>query len=97
MRRQFYTYIMTNNHRTVLYAGMTNNLARRVWEHRNPIPKRFTSRYNVTTLVYYEEFNTPMDAIRREKQIKAGPRWRKVKLIESVNPEWKDLLATQDV
>jgi putative endonuclease len=91
MDRQFYAYIMTNTHHTVLYTGVTNNLTRRVEEHRNPTRKCFTSRYNVIKLVYYEVFTTPMDAIRREKQIKAGPRWRKVRLIESVNSEWKDL------
>ena len=91
MKRRYYAYILTNRHHTVLYTGMTNNLQRRVGEHRNPTKRCFTSRYNVSKLVFYEVFDTPMDAIRREKQIKAGPRWRKVRLIESVNPAWKDL------
>jgi putative endonuclease len=81
---------MANTHRTVLYTGMTNNLIRRVKEHKERMTECFTKRYSVERLVYYEVFVMPMDAIRREKQIKAGPR-RKVKLIETMNPEWKDL------
>lgn len=91
MDRRFYAYIMTNRRHIVLYTGMTNNLRRRVDEHRNPICRCFTSRYNVTKLVHYEVFSSPIEAIRREKQIKAGPRWRKVRLIEEGNPGWKDL------
>ena len=82
---------MANKHRNVLYTGMTNNLGRRVSEHKERINDCFSKRYNVDRLVYFEIFNTPLEAIRREKQIKAGPRWRKVRLIEALNPEWNDL------
>jgi putative endonuclease len=70
---------------------MTNDLARRVWEHKEKQIKGFTSRYNITKLVYYEIFETAYDAISREKQIKAGSRQKKLDLINNVNPEWKDL------
>jgi putative endonuclease len=89
--RQYFVYIITNPTNTVLYTGMTNDLARRVWEHREKQIKGFTSRYNVSKLVYYEIFNTVYDAIEREKQIKAGSRQRKIDLINAVNPKWIDL------
>ena len=83
---------MTNKGNTVLYTGMTNSLARRVQEHKAKTnPKSFTSRYNVDKLVYVEGFEDVRDAIAREKQIKKGPRRRKVLLINSLNPEWNDL------
>ena len=72
--RQYYIYIMTNKWNTVLYTGVTRNLKRRVYEHREKLVKGFTKKYNVIKLVYYEILNSPEDAIRREKQIKAGPR-----------------------
>jgi len=81
---------MTNKSRT-LYTGVTNDLNRRVYEHKNKLIKGFTSKYNITKLVYYEEYNDINDAIRREKQIKGWSRKKKIELIESVNPEWKDL------
>ncbi|HEV8125405.1 MAG TPA: GIY-YIG nuclease family protein [Gemmatimonadales bacterium] len=90
--REYYTYILTNKRDTVLYTGVTNDLTRRVHEHRHPVRRCFTARYQVTKLVYFEVFSTARDAIQREKQIKAGPRWRKVELIERLNPEWNDLL-----
>ena len=83
-------YIMTNLSRTVLYVGVTNNLARRVLEHKSG-KTGFTARYKVFRLVYYENSGTPMDAINREKQIKGGSRAKKIRLIESMNPEWNDL------
>ncbi len=89
--RQYYIYIMTNKNNSVLYTGMTNDLARRVLEHKEKKKKGFTSRYNAIKLVYYEIFATAYDAIAREKQIKAGSRKKKLDLINSVNPEWKDL------
>jgi putative endonuclease len=82
---------MTNNWNTVLYTGMTNDLIKRVYEHKNKATKGFTIRYNVTKLVYFEAYDDPVNAIGREKQIKAGSRSKKVKLIEKMNPEWKDL------
>jgi putative endonuclease len=90
-KRSYFVYIMTNKHNTVLYTGVTNDLSRRVFEHQNKIRGGFTSRYNITKLVYMEEFGEIGDAIAREKQIKAGSRQKKVDLINSINPEWKDL------
>jgi putative endonuclease len=81
---------MTNKSRT-LYTGVTNDLNRRVYEHKQKLIKGFTSKYNITKLVYYEEYNDINDAIRREKQIKGWSRKKKIELIESINPEWKDL------
>lgn len=91
MRRQFFVYIMTNYHNTVLYTGITNNLKRRVLEDKNKINKCFTSRYNIKKLVYFEIYSRPLTAIAREKQIKAGSRRKKIILIQSINPEWHDL------
>ncbi len=90
---QYCVYIMTNKNRTVLYTGVTSNLRRRVWQHRNTGDSRsFTHRYNVRHLVYLETTGNVRDAISREKQIKAGSRRRKIALIESVNPLWRDLM-----
>ncbi|MCL4258581.1 MAG: GIY-YIG nuclease family protein [Anaerolineales bacterium] len=82
---------MSNIHNKVLYTGVTNDLQRRVLEHRENKPGRFTSKYRVSKLVYFETTERILDAIAREKQIKAGSRQRKIDLIESINPEWKDL------
>jgi putative endonuclease len=90
MVRQYYVYIMTNPRNTVLYTGVTTDLVRRVWQHRNG-QGGFTSRYHCSKLVMYEVFNDSYNAIAREKQIKAGSRRRKVELIERMNPEWRDL------
>jgi putative endonuclease len=88
----FHVYIMTNRQRShVLYTGITGNLTRRVWEHKNKIVEGYTSRYNLTRLVYYECFFYPDAAINREKEIKGWRRSKKIKLIESMNPCWKDL------
>jgi putative endonuclease len=85
-------YIMTNIHHTTLYVGVTADLYSRVVEHKEGIyPKSFTARYNLTVLVYYEAFYSIEEAIDREKQIKAGSRQKKERLINSMNPEWKDL------
>jgi len=89
--KQYYVYIMTNKHNTVLYTGVTNDLTRRACEHRTGLGGRFTSKYRVTKLVYCEEFADPRSAIEREKQIKGGSRQKKVDLINAMNPEWKDL------
>ena len=91
MTKQYYIYIMTNKHNTVLYTGMTNNLKRRAYEHRTGQGGGFTSRYNATKLVYYEVFADALSAIAREKQIKAGSRQKKLDLVNEMNPEWKDL------
>ena len=87
-----YVYILTNTHKSVLYTGVTNDLAKRVFEHKHHLDKgSFTSQYNVEYLVYYEATNNPVAAIEREKQIKGWNRKRKIKLIESKNPNWDDL------
>ncbi len=94
MRRakRFYVYIMTNRPRShVLYTGMTGNLSRRVFEHKNKLIPGFTSRYNLTRLVHYERFAYPDVAIDREKEIKGWRRGKKIRLIESMNPQWDDL------
>ncbi len=91
MSRRFYVYIMTNPRHTVLYTGVTNDLARRVWQHKEGKVGGFTARYNCTKLVQYEVYLDSYNAITREKQIKARSRVHKIKLIERMNPEWKDL------
>jgi putative endonuclease len=91
MEKQYYVYIMTNDRHTVLYTGVTNDLRRRVVEHKNKLVKWFTKRYNVDKLVYFE-FGEEIDgAILREKQIKGGSRADKIELINSMNTEWRDL------
>lgn len=91
MDKKYYVYIMTNKVNTVLYTGITNNLKRRVYEHKEKLVKGFTKKYKVTKLVYYEVFEDVRMAIVREKQIKAGSREKKIKLIEGLNKRWKDL------
>ena len=89
--KTYFVYIMTNEYDRVLYTGVTNDLLRRVHEHREKLIKGFTSRYKVTKLVYFETHNDSITAIKREKQIKSGSRDRKIKLIEGSNPTWTDL------
>ena len=92
MRKRCFIYILTNKNHTVLYTGVSSNLPHRLEQHRSGFyAKAFTHRYNVTELVYFEEFSSIMDAIVREKQIKAGSRQKKIDLINGLNPEWKDL------
>ena len=88
--KQYYVYIMTNHSRT-LYTGVTNNLERRVYEHKHKLVPGFTQKYNITMLVYYEETPDVHVAIAREKQIKGWLRSMKIALIESLNPNWEDL------
>ena len=90
---KYYVYIMSNLHNTTLYTGITNDLERRVQEHRIYDSKSFTSRYRCHKLVYYEEYSSSMEAICREKQIKSWSRKRKDELIDSKNPDRVDLLA----
>ena len=89
--KQYYVYIMTNKINTVLYTGINSDLKKRIWEHKEKIIKGFTKKYNIDKLVYWEIFNDPENAILREKQIKAGSRYKKIELIKGINPEWKDL------
>jgi putative endonuclease len=88
--KAFYVYIMGSKTGT-LYVGVTSNIERRVYEHKNHLLPGFTDKYNVDRLLYYEETNNPTSAISREKQIKAWRREKKVKLIDSMNVEWNDL------
>jgi putative endonuclease len=98
--KQYYIYIMTNHNNSVLYTGVTNNLIRRVYEHKQSIKNKmslrgtkqsFATRYNINKLVYYEITDDPIVSISREKQIKAGNRKAKIDLINLTNPDWKDL------
>ena len=88
---QCYVYILTNKSNKVLYIGVTNNLSRRVYEHKNKLVEGFTKKYKLTRLVYYEIGDSIEDAIRREKQFKNWHRDWKMNLISQFNPEWKDL------
>ena len=91
--KQYYVYIATNKRHTTVYVGVTNDLFRREYQHKNKIDKNgFTAKYNIDTIVYYEVCNDIKIAITREKQIKAGSRKKKIELIEKMNPEWKDLI-----
>ncbi|NMB26931.1 MAG: GIY-YIG nuclease family protein [Tissierellia bacterium] len=83
--------MMTNWNNKVLYTGVTNNLERRVYEHKNKLIKGFTAKYNINKLVYFEYTSDVNSAIAREKQIKGWTRQKKNELIQSINPEWKDL------
>ena len=94
MNKQFNVYIMGNSDSNVLYTGITNDLIRRVFEHRNKIIKGFTSKYNITKLIYFESFDNPTSAITREKQIKGGSRDKKIALITKQNPNLVDLYET---
>ena len=90
--KQFFVYIMTSGPKSaVLYTGITGHLVHRVWQHKNKQVPGFTSRYNLTRVVYYERFFYPDAAIAREKEIKSWDRGKRVSLIESVNPTWEDL------
>ncbi len=86
-----YVYILTNKNNSVLYTGVTSNLVKRIWQHKNKVIKGFTYKYNVNKLVFYEVYESISEAISREKQIKAGSRKKKLTLIVKVNPEFKDL------
>ena len=87
----YYVYIMTNKNNNVLYTGVTNDLERRVYEHKNNMIKGFTYKYNINKLVYFEETSDVESAIVREKQIKSGSRKNKIELVNSINDKWNDL------
>ena len=89
-QKQYFVYIMTNRSKT-LYIGVTNDLQRRVYEHKQKAVPGFTTKYNISSLVYYESTNDVREALAREKQLKGWLRIKKIRLIESTNPEWKDL------
>ena len=91
MAGQYYVYIITNKRNSVLYIGVTNDLEKRIYEHRTKLIDGFTKKYNVSKLVYYEVFNDIYNAITREKQVKSGSRKKKIDLINSINSNWSDL------
>ena len=91
MGNTYYVYIMTNKYNSILYTGVTNNLQRRIYEHKEKFVDGFTKKYCISKLVYYETGCDVIGAIIREKQIKAGSGRRKIELIESMNKQWKDL------
>src|SRR5690606_9555764 len=91
MEKQAYIYFMSNRYNKVLYVGITSNLIKRVWEHKNKVVDGFTKRYNLNKLVYYEIYDDNETAINREKQIKSWPRKKKIVLINAFNPSWDDL------
>lgn len=91
MSKQYYVYLMTNKNNSVLYTGITNDLKRRVYEHKEKLVNGFTKKYNVSKLIYYEMLEDPENAVLREKKIKAGSRQKKIDLINSMNKEWHDL------
>jgi len=93
--RQYWTYIMASSSGNALYIGVTNDLERRVWEHRNGQGSEFAKKYRVTRLVFSEEYDNPTDAIAREKQLKGWRRERKNELVRTINPEFRDLMPSE--
>jgi len=91
--RHYYVYLLTNWNAQVIYVGVTNDLERRVSEHKNKVTPGFTAKYNIDRLVYYEEFGDIRDAIAREKEIKKWRREKKNALAKEFNPEWEDLAS----
>jgi putative endonuclease len=89
--RHFYVYILASKVGGTLYIGVTNDLVRRVWEHKSKLIESFTEKYDVVRLVYFEQFDDPENAIKREKRLKKWNRAWKVRLIEENNPNWDDL------
>jgi putative endonuclease len=91
MKKQSFIYIITNKNNTVFYTGVTTDIIKRIWEHKQKMTPGFTKKYNIDKLVYYEIFEDIEQAIEREKQIKAGSRKKKIDLIESINKDYRDL------
>jgi putative endonuclease len=91
MEKTYYVYLLTNWNNQVMYVGVTNDLERRIYEHRNKLVDGFTKKYNVEKLVYFETASDVLTAIEREKQIKKWRREKKNELVIEMNPEWKDL------
>jgi putative endonuclease len=91
MRKRFFVYILANRLKGVLYVGVTNDLGRRIWEHKTKVVPGFTSKYGVTRLVYFEEYASILEARARERALKRWRRAWKFKLIEDTNPTWRDL------
>jgi len=91
MEKLSYVYFLTNWHNTVIYIGVTTNLIKRTWQHKTHLVKGFSAKYKLSKLIYYEIFDSIKEAINREKQLKSGSRQQKIILINSMNPDWKDL------
>jgi putative endonuclease len=91
MTKQFYVYILASKRNGTIYIGVTSNLTQRIWQHKNNQAEGFSKKHNIKQLVYFEQHETAENAITREKQLKKWNRAWKLKLIEKVNPEWKDL------
>lgn len=89
--KSYYVYLLTNWNNQVMYVGVTNDLNRRIYEHKNKMVEGFTAKYNLSKLIYFEETNDINAAIAREKEIKRWRREKKNKLVEQLNPQWKDL------
>lgn len=89
--KSYYVYILTNKTNTVLYTGVTSNLIKRIYEHKNNAVDGFTKKYMIHKLIYYEPYQNIQEALTREKQLKAGTRKKKEALINSLNPEWTDM------
>ena len=93
--RQYWIYILVSGSGNAMYIGVTNDLERRIWEHRNGQGSEFAKRYRATRLVYSEEYDNPNDAIAREKQLKGWRRERKNELVRTINPEFRDLMPSE--
>jgi putative endonuclease len=91
MEKNFYVYILANKQNGTLYTGVTSDIIKRSWEHKNKLVEGFTEKYDINKLVYYEQFKDAEYAIKREKRLKKYNRKWKIDLIEKVNPDWKDL------
>ena len=91
MQKQFFVYILASKPHGTLYVGVTSTLARRVWQHKSKVIDGFTSKYGIDKLVHYEVFDSPQQAIQREKQLKRWKRQWKIDLVEETNPQWRDL------
>lgn len=89
--KKFYVYIMAKARNSTFYVGVTSDLAKRVWEHKNGVTDGFTNQYDIKNLVYYEVFDDPERAIKREKRLKKWNRTWKMRVIEEMNPDWDDL------
>jgi putative endonuclease len=89
--KKYYVYILAKTYNSTFYVGITSDLTKRIWEHKNEIADSFTKKHDIKTLVYYEVFDDPENAIRREKRLKKWSRAWKIKTIEKMNPQWKDL------
>lgn len=89
--KKYFVYILAKERNSTFYVGMTSNLQKRIWEHKNEVADGYTKKYGIKALVYFEIFDDPETAIRREKRLKKWNRAWKIKIIEQMNPEWRDL------